>query len=72
MKTFILCAVEDTIIPTMSMVAPKIETYRRPIRSEREPTKGQTAAKARRLAKTCHTISIRIISNVDNRKTHKP
>ena len=59
MKMFMLCAVEATITPRMIKHAPSIATYRRPMRSEREPTKGQTAAKARRLLKTCHMISTR-------------
>ena len=52
MKMFILCAVDATVTPTMIKVAPSMATYRRPMRSEREPTKGHTAARARRLART--------------------
>ena len=52
MKMFMLCAVDAIVTPTMIKIAPIIATYRRPIRSEREPTKGQTAASARRLART--------------------
>ena len=72
MKTFISCAVEATIIPTMSMDAPIIATYRRPMRSEREPTKGQMDAKARRLAKTCQTISAQATTTLNGCQTHKP
>lgn len=72
MKTFMLCAVEATIIPRMIKHPPSIATYRRPMRSEREPTNGQTAAKARRLARTCHMISIQAASSPDGCQTYKP
>lgn len=52
MKMFMLCAVDATVTPTMIKTAPIMATYRRPIKSDREPTKGQTAASARRLART--------------------
>lgn len=52
MKMFIVWAVEQTIMPMTMKVAPMRATYRRPIKSEREPTNGQTAASARRLART--------------------
>lgn len=52
MKMFMLCAVDDTIIPIMIKHAPSIATYLRPMRSDIEPTKGQTAARARRLPRT--------------------
>ena len=54
------------------MHAPSIATYRRPMRSEREPTKGQMDAKARRLAKTCQTISAQATMNLNVWQTHKP
>ena len=72
MKTFMLCAVEATITPRITKHEPRIATYRRPKRSEREPTKGQTAARAKRLAKTCQAISIQTRSNMDGCQTHKP
>ena len=52
MKLFIVCAVEATIIPRTKKVAPIKATYRRPIRSDSDPTNGQTDARARRFANT--------------------
>lgn len=49
-----LCAVEATIIPKMIKEAPRIATYRRPMRSDMDPTKGQTAARASKLPSTNH------------------
>lgn len=58
-------AVEQTTIPSMINRAPIKATYRRPIRSERDPTKGQTPARASRFARTNqiqlhHSLSIYI------------
>ncbi len=52
---FMLWAVDATIVPTIIKLAPKIATLRRPIKSDIEPTKGQTAANARRFAITNQT-----------------
>lgn len=54
MKMFMVFAVEATIIPRMTRHAPSIATYRRPIRSDMEPTNGHTAARASRLPSTNH------------------
>jgi hypothetical protein len=51
-KIFMVCAVEEIIIPKIRNEAPTIATYRRPIRSEIAPTKGHTAASERRFART--------------------
>ncbi len=48
-------AVEETITPMINSKHPKRAAYRRPIRSSIEPTKGQTAARARRLARIDQT-----------------
>jgi hypothetical protein len=52
MKLFMSLAVELTIMPTTIRAAPMRATYRRPIRSEREPTNGQMAASPRRFPST--------------------
>ncbi len=52
MKIFMVWAVEQTIMPITMNAAPMMATYRRPIKSDREPTNGHTAARARRLART--------------------
>jgi hypothetical protein len=52
MKIFMVCAVEEIIIPRMRKQAPEIATYRRPIRSERAPTKGHMAARESKFART--------------------
>ncbi len=54
MKMFMVCAVLETIIPRIRNAAPINATYRRPIRSDREPTNGQTAANASKLARTLY------------------
>ena len=73
MKIFIVCAVEETIIPSTMKDAPIKATYRRPIRSERDPTNGQTAANARRLANTFSPeISGRQWMGWKFLETHKP
>jgi hypothetical protein len=55
MKIFIEWAVEHTIIPITMNVPPEIATHRRPIKSERAPTNGHTAARASRFASTNQT-----------------
>ena len=52
MNMFMLCAVDEITIPRTRKNAPVKATYRRPIKSEIDPTKGQIAASARRLART--------------------
>jgi hypothetical protein len=47
-----ILAVELTTTPIMTSPDPNKATYRRPIRSDREPTKGQTPARASKLAST--------------------
>lgn len=62
MKTFMVCAVVQTIMPMTTREAPMIATYRRPIKSESEPTKGHTPARARRFPSTCILFShIRLV-----------
>jgi hypothetical protein len=51
MKTFIVCAVEHTIMPRMRKHAPIMATHRRPTISEMDPTNGQIAARDSRLAR---------------------
>lgn len=51
MKVFIILAVDDTIMPRMTSREPKRATYLRPRRSERDPTKGHTPARASRFAR---------------------
>jgi len=48
MKMFIWCAVPQIIMAMMSKPEPPRATYRLPMRSEMEPTKGQMAARANR------------------------
>ena len=55
MKVFIVCAVEQTIMPRTMKLAPPIATYRRPNKSDSAPTNGQTAAKASKFARMNHT-----------------
>jgi hypothetical protein len=47
-----VCAVEQTIIPSITRKEPNNATYLRPIRSDKEPTKGQIPASASRFART--------------------
>lgn len=51
MKMFMVCAVEQTIIPKMRKQAPIMATQRRPTMSEIDPTNGQTAARDSRFAR---------------------
>jgi hypothetical protein len=51
-NVFIVCAVELTAIPIMMKRPPINARYRRPMRSERDPTNGQTPASASKLAST--------------------
>ena len=69
MKMFMLCAVDEMIIPSTMNPAPIMATQRRPIKSEREPTKGHIAASARRFARTC---SVLVPSEFYDLKTYKP
>lgn len=72
MKTFMVLAVLAITIAIQMKVAPMRATYRRPIKSERDPTKGQTPARARRLARTFRT-SQQLVSTVLVRpETYKP
>lgn len=48
MKIFMVFAVPQMIMAMMSKAEPPNATYRLPIKSEMEPTKGQTAARASR------------------------
>jgi len=52
MKMFMVCAVLETIIPRIRNPAPINATYRRPIKSDKDPTNGLTAANASKLART--------------------
>ena len=52
MKMFIVWAVEQMIMPRITNTVPAIATYRLPHKSDRDPVKGHTAARARRLAST--------------------
>jgi hypothetical protein len=52
MNGFIVFAVEHIIMPMMMSTDPPTETQRLPKRSDSAPTKGQTAARARRFART--------------------
>lgn len=71
MKMFMVCAVLETIIPRIKNTAPVNATYRRPIRSDNDPTNGQTAAKASRLASTLYR-SARSPGLGLRMRTHKP
>jgi len=51
---FMVCAVLETMIPRIRNPAPINATYRRPIRSDKDPTNGQTAANASKLARTLY------------------
>lgn len=57
MKIFMVCAVDDIMVPSMINNAPASATYRRPSKSESEPTNGQIAARARRFARTWDGLS---------------
>lgn len=57
MKMFMVFAVVHTIIPMTTSEAPMMATYRRPIKSESDPTKGQTPARANKFARTCVMFS---------------
>jgi hypothetical protein len=52
MKVFMTWAVLETIMPMMMKEEPRRATYRRPMRSDNDPTNGQTPARARRFAST--------------------
>ena len=62
MKMFMWWAVEATITPMMIKLDARIATYRRPRISERDPTNGQTAAKAKRYPSAWQTFSIHLLS----------
>jgi hypothetical protein len=55
MKTFMLWAVEQMIMPRTILAAPIMATHRRPIISEREPVNGHTAARLSKFARTNQT-----------------
>lgn len=61
MNGFIAFAVDETIIPRTTNIAPMIATHRRPMISDMDPTKGQTPARARRYARTLFEISMWIL-----------
>ena len=54
MKVFMVWAVDVMMLPMISRRAPVMATHRRPKRSDNEPTKGQVAPRANRLARTNH------------------
>jgi hypothetical protein len=57
MKVFIDFAVLAIITPRQTREAPPMHTYLRPNKSESEPTKGQTAASARRFPRTLEIVN---------------
>ena len=51
-KLFMFVAVDEMIMPRTMNAAPITATQRRPMRSDKDPTNGQIAARASRLART--------------------
>ena len=51
MKLFMFVAVDEMIMPRTMNAAPVMATQRRPMRSDKDPTNGQIAARASRLAR---------------------
>lgn len=58
MNGFMAFAVDETIIPTTTNIAPMIATHRRPMISDMDPTNGHTPARAKRYARTLFEMSI--------------
>lgn len=65
-------AVDDITEPSMMNNAPVKATYRRPSKSERDPTNGQIAARARRFARTWSRIRKRFYCGSELGTSYKP
>lgn len=72
MKIFMVCAVDDIIEPSMMKNAPVSATYRRPSKSESDPTNGQIAARARRFARTWDGLRNQLCYRCELGTSYKP
>lgn len=67
-----VCAVDDITEPSMMNNAPVNATYRRPSKSEIDPTNGQIAARARRFARTWNRLRKQFYCRREVGKSYKP